>query len=168
MKADDIVRIERELAVELPADLRRFLAGTRDDFDPDEVAVLDDAEAMIERTLEYRRGFAGMPPWPESWVYLGDEADACPYCLDCATGRVAQLHKGDAGQEPLGQHESFAAYRQNTRREIKAGAAAMEVPSRWRDAVRFYTPVTVALVLMFVVVPLCAYGISVLMGWFFK
>ena len=109
---DDIAEIERALDVRLPASYVLFLS-TRDtglDVDVDGQSVLDDAKAIIDGTLEYRAGFVGLPPWPRTWVYVGDEGDACPYALDCETGGCFRLHKGDPMQPPLERHADFDAF----------------------------------------------------------
>jgi hypothetical protein len=108
MEADAIATIERELAVALPPDCATFLRSPRDET-PDATTALDDAASIIELTREYRAGaFAGVPAWPAGWVYVGDEADACPYAIDCASGAVLQLHEGDPGQA-MRRFATFAA-----------------------------------------------------------
>jgi hypothetical protein len=168
MNAEEIVRIERTLEVELPGALRTFLVEQRDEFDPDDVSVVDDPDAIIDMTKEYRSGFVGLEPWPKTWVYLGDESDACPYYIDCTTGQVARLHKGDVQQKPLDSYPTFVAFREETRVERKADAEAEKRPLTWKDTVRFYTPAAIALVGFFVVLPLIAFGMVSLFRWLFK
>jgi hypothetical protein len=43
-------------------------------------------------------------------VYPGDEADACPWVLDCLSGAVAQVEKGSLAMRPMSRHADFAAF----------------------------------------------------------
>lgn len=105
----DIARIESSLQVQLPPALATFLTEPRSPDGPDDTSLLDSADAIIEATLEYRRGFSGLPPWPTSWVYLGDEADACPYVLDCETAEVLHTDKGNPLHPPLNRYANIGA-----------------------------------------------------------
>ncbi|MEL7536989.1 MAG: SMI1/KNR4 family protein [Pseudomonadota bacterium] len=102
----DIVEIERELGVALPADYRAFLSSIRD-ASIDETEVLDSAEAIVDATKLYRSGLGRLPNWPAELVYIGDQADACPYALNCNSGEVARLDKGNIGHAPLDRYASF-------------------------------------------------------------
>jgi hypothetical protein len=56
---------------------------------------------IIQRTLEQRSGYEGAPAWPSQFVVIGDEDDACPYALDCSTGRIIQTDHGNLKKTPL-------------------------------------------------------------------
>ncbi len=66
-----------------------------------ELSLFDDAELNIERTLEYRRGFGGAPPWPADYVHIGDDDDACPYALHCGDGTILKTDHGNLTKRPL-------------------------------------------------------------------
>ena len=167
MTEDQIAGIELKLGVQLPPDYRAFL--TRDEGDDvlDDVTVLTGADEIVEATLEYRKGFAGLPPWPAHWVYVGDESDACPYMADCLTGKFLQTDKGNVKRPPLEEFASFAdfrAEREETARRDAAIQAAMPPPT-WKDNLRDKVPLIVGLLLVFVVLPAVAFGIKVLFHW---
>jgi hypothetical protein len=168
MTTQDIANIERKLEVILPTALRNFLVGNRNAFDPDEVEVSITPDAIIEMTEAYRSGYGRCPPWPKQWVYLGDEGDACPYYVDCETGSIARLHKGDFRTKPLATYESFEDFRSHVRRATEAELNAVDAPTTWRDTVRFHTPTIVGLFLVFVLIPACAFGISCFFKWLKK
>lgn len=109
MTRDDIASIEKQLGVTLPVPLAEFFASEHRDVDAEGDSILDRASDVIELTREYRAGFAGLPPWPASWVYIGDEGDACPYYVDCETGRIVRLHKGNFKEKPLEVFADFSA-----------------------------------------------------------
>ncbi|MBY6189642.1 SMI1/KNR4 family protein [Microbulbifer agarilyticus] len=106
MDVSDVKLIEQKLGVVLPKEYADFLLCER----PvciDSTAIIDYAPAIIGATLEYRRGADGLPMWPDSYVYIGDESDACPYVIDCFDGSVMQLDKGDFRKPPISKFERF-------------------------------------------------------------
>jgi SMI1 / KNR4 family (SUKH-1) len=107
---NDVARIESALNVRLPDDYVTFLIQDRSDATVDDTTALSDADAIIEATQEYRRGFAGLPPWPHLYVYIGDEADACPYVLDTESGRVIRMDKGNLDRAPIAEYPTFTAF----------------------------------------------------------
>lgn len=107
MSEEEVARIESELQVAIPSSLRTFLLTKRNTEEVDYGTVAGSPEGFIEMTKEYRTGFVGLPPWPKEWLYLGDASDACPYVVDCITGRMFQLHKGDLRQRRLEEWDSF-------------------------------------------------------------
>ena len=109
MRAQDCQTIERELGVELPDAYRDFQLN-RSNCSVDSTTVADDTRFVIERTLEYRQGYAGAPPWPGDVIYVGDEDDACPYALVCPTGRVIQTDHGSLNAKPLSAHPDFESF----------------------------------------------------------
>ena len=122
MASADISEIERALSVTLPAACVRFLTSREEGLDVaiDNESVRDDARSIIEATLEYRQGFAGLPAWPAAWVYIGEEADACAHALDCATGVCLRLDKGNPLRTPLERHEDFGAFLRQRRANADA------------------------------------------------
>jgi len=109
MTDEDLNRIEAELAISLP-DAYRIFQIARDPSDVDSISLSDDASFVIERTLEYREGYAGIPPWNSDALYIGDEDDACPYVLFCTAGRVVQTDHGDLTAKPLSDFGLFEAF----------------------------------------------------------
>ena len=101
------------MEVILPAGYRGFATSDRDFEVVDESTVLSDPQSVISATKEFRRGFAGLEPWPNSWIYIGDEADACPYALDCKSGILRRLDKGNISRKPLEEFTSFDEFLAN-------------------------------------------------------
>lgn len=108
MSVQEISRVEAELQLTLPAAYADFLR-TRGDY-PDNTTVLDTADLIIGCTTEYRHGIYGAPPWPWHLVCIGDEADACPYALDCLSGEIVQTHKGNTTARPIARFADFTAF----------------------------------------------------------
>jgi hypothetical protein len=84
MTEQDISKIERELAVTLPADYKAAVQNypVRADYGTDDSVLFDDAEAVIDQNRRYRAGFAGLPPWPSHYFFIGDDGAASCYLLD--------------------------------------------------------------------------------------
>ena len=106
ISSDELNRIEAELQVSLPAEYRTYV-GSKRQTTRDCYSILDSADSIIEATRTYRAGLEDLPRWPKSYLYVGDEADACPYALDTATGSVSRLDKGDISRSPLERYQSF-------------------------------------------------------------
>lgn len=156
MEKRDIQRIEATLEIALPDGYRDFLASRHATAWPDDTTIIGDADEIIEATLEYRAGFAGLPAWPDHWVYVGDEADACPYVLDCNSARVMRTDKGNLDRAPLSEYGDFASFLAS----VSAPHPAQDAkPESTLDLLRFYLPAGIALLVMFVVLPLVALGI---------
>lgn len=109
MNTQDFQTIERELGVKLPDAYRDFQMN-RVTSDVDTTTFADDTSFVIERTLEYRRGYAGASAWPSDVIYVGDEDDACPYVLFCSSGRVVQSDHGNLSAKPFSEHPDFASF----------------------------------------------------------
>jgi hypothetical protein len=90
LSADDVQMIETTLGVTLPADYALFLQADRPG-PIDNTTVRDDPELIIGFTQDYRRDSG----WPPHFIWVGDEADGCPYTLDCMTGAIFRLEKGN-------------------------------------------------------------------------
>ncbi len=159
MEMRDIQRIEAALAVSLPNGYRDFLLLSVPPDLPDETTVIRDAGVIIEATLSYRTGFEGLPAWPDHWVYVGDEADACPYVIDCLSGKVIRTDKGNLHRPPLSEHIDFKSFVARVSMPELAGDSR---PESFTDRVRFYLPVAIALFTMFIVFPLIAMAIRAL------
>jgi SMI1/KNR4 family protein SUKH-1 len=112
LTADDIKKIESVLGLSLPNEYLDALTKPRSSM-LDGTTMLDSAEQIIESTLLYRNGFSGLPKWPSELIYFGDEADACPYAINCESGVVIKLDKGNIEKEPL------AKFGQNNRQSDK-------------------------------------------------
>jgi hypothetical protein len=169
MSGKDIEKIESVLQVKLPEDFSKFLSKGRTQEVIDDQTVLPDADSFIEATLEYRKGAYGLPPWPASYVYVGDESDACPYVLDCDSGRFFQTHKGNINVGPISGWDSFTAFLEESEADAGHDAEVMAntKPETWRDKLADFAPVMVALLVVFVVLPLIAFSISQLWKWLF-
>lgn len=109
MSEDDILLIENLLDVKLPNDYVAFLRNRRD-IDIDNTTVHDSAKQIIEATNEYRNGFSGLPAWSRELIYIGDEADACPYVINCTSGEVLHTDKGNINREPMSRYNSFSDF----------------------------------------------------------
>jgi hypothetical protein len=104
LSASDVQSIETALGVTLPADYARFLQEERPEA-IDCTTVRDDAELIIGFTQDYR----GDSDWPVHLVWIGDEADGCPYTLDCLSGEVFRLQKGNL-LKAWDRHPGFAEF----------------------------------------------------------
>ena len=84
MNESDVARIEHELSISLPDVYRQTIA--RFPFDAfrgsDDAPLFDDPDALIRLNREYHQGFAGMPAWPESLLFVGDDGAASTYAID--------------------------------------------------------------------------------------
>jgi|GEM_PF-3967521 len=109
MGDDEIKRIEAELDVTLPKDYINAVSKFRTK-NVDSTALIDHADGVIEATLLYRNGFEGLPCWPSNYIYIGDEADACPYALNIESGQVFRLDKGNVRNEALKVFSSTNAF----------------------------------------------------------
>lgn len=104
MTSSDIDKIEEALAVRMPGQYRAAMLGAHA-IKLSEYGLFDDASLIIERTKEQRLGYGGAAPWPQQFVYIGDQEDACPYALDCTSGAVVHSDHGSM-LETLGRYDS--------------------------------------------------------------
>lgn len=151
MKARDIDRIESTLCVAIPDDYRGFLLSERVDDRIDETSVLDDPDAIIGLSQAYRNGFEGLQPWPQRFVYVGDEADACPYLIDCDTGAFCRSDKGDLSRAMLERYPGFSAFVEARLSRPPTPEGALQ--ETWLDKLRSYRLAIIFLLLWFVVIP---------------
>ena len=109
MTPQQLQTIESSLGVLLPEQYKKVMAsypwpafqGST------EASLWDDPDAIIEQTTAQRAGFGGTPSWPTQFVVIGDEDDACPYALDCATGRIIQTDHGNMRLAALADYASI-------------------------------------------------------------
>ncbi len=160
-----IAKIESVLGVRLPADYRSFLKRPCSLDVIDDSSVCRDPKLIIEATQEYRSGFSGLPPWPASLVYVGDESDACPYVIDCTTGSFTRTDKGSLKQPPLDEWSSFEAFVTQSKREAKEEVSPA---TQKKNGILFYVPAAIALIGIFVVLPAIACGVSKLWHAIFR
>ena len=104
LSASDVQEIEATLGVALPTDYALFLQASRPE-QIDNTTVRDDPDLIIGFTQDYRKRSG----WPPNYVWVGDEADGCPYTLDCVTGEVFRLQKGNM-QKSWDRHPSFSEF----------------------------------------------------------
>jgi hypothetical protein len=167
MSEEDIEKIEFTLQVKLPADYAEFLRAGRSQDVIDSETVSCSVSRIIEATTSYRQGLYGLQPWPASYIYVGDEADACPYVLDCESGRFFQTHKGNLKTNPLSSYASFSEFVEHCEADAINDAEVAARPETWRDTLAFYTPLIIGMLVIFVVVPLLAFSASQLWKWLF-
>lgn len=112
MTREHITMIEEKLHVTLPTAYKQivtsfpwpeFSGGT-------EFSLWDDAPLNVERTLEYRGGYGGAPPWPLDYVHIGDDDDACPYALRCTDGTIVKTDHGNLTARPLARFASMETF----------------------------------------------------------
>lgn len=112
MTSNDIAMMEQRLEVELPAAYKAVVVpypwpGLANSTD---YSLWDDAALNIERTLEYRAGYGGAPPWPLNYVHIGDDDDACPYAIDCSDGTITKTDHGNLTKTPLNGFSDARAF----------------------------------------------------------
>lgn len=105
MTPTEIRRVETALGVSLPDAYSRFLSSGDSSIDGE--SVLRTLELIVDATMMYRNGELGIPAWPRHFVCVGDEADACPYALDCRTGEIIHTHKGYLEKKPTARFPTF-------------------------------------------------------------
>jgi hypothetical protein len=108
MTPSDIKEVETTLGLSLPETYSRFLSSGISSIDGE--SILRTPGLIIEATMMYRNGDLGIPSWPPHFVCVGDEADACPYALNCNTGEVIHTHKGLLDEKPIARFASFEAF----------------------------------------------------------
>jgi hypothetical protein len=116
---EELTAMEQQLQVTLPDAYKQIMlsypwpqfASTTDS------SLWDDAALNIERTLEYRAGYGGAPPWPLEYVHIGDDDDACPYALRCSDGTIVKTDHGNLRERPLKEFASPDALVQQIQRE---------------------------------------------------
>lgn len=158
LAAADVDRIERTLDVSLPQEYRKALLEARPAH-VDQTSLLDDADQIIGWTKDYRNGFAGLAKWPADYVYIGDEADACPYVISCKTGEILKLDRGNIDTKPIRSFQTLSALFDSFDSD---GDSAWATMPNWRKNMYFYAPVVIGLTVIFVILPLVAIGLKAL------
>lgn len=166
MTEEDITRIETTLGVSLPADYREHLAKNDEDEEEhgvvDDVTAMRDADGIIEATRDYRAGFEGLPPWPAHWLYMGDEADACPYAVDCVSGRLRKTDKGNPLRPPLKEYASFDEFHDEHQKAYDERMFGPDEPLTRGDRVRNWLVGLAIFLGVFVVMPLVLFSLKLL------
>jgi hypothetical protein len=177
MNESEIKNIETSLGVFLPESYRSFLKVERVTDNIDDTTVLADAAIIIESTQEYRNGYFSLKPWPNDLVYVGNEADACPYAIDCTTGKFIRTNNGNLVEKPLAVYESFEVFREQRERkasEERETEASDDLPPEIRRrnliffSISYYKPLAFGLIGFFVVLPMFGLMITHLFKWIFK
>jgi hypothetical protein len=161
MTEDQLRHIESSLGLTLPADYRRFLAQDPGEDILDDTTVMRHADSIIDSTLEYQNSFEGLPSWPQHWLYIGDEADACPYVLDCLSGELIRTDKGNLNRKPLAQYPSFQHFYQHREEESKK----LPSPTTWKGSLLDQTPLLLAVFGFFIVLPFIGFSIKMIYLW---
>lgn len=166
MNQNDILKIETTLNVKLPSEFIDFITSERNYDAIDEVTVMDDANNIIEATTEYREGKFNQN-WPNHLLYIGDEADASPYALDCQTGILNRLDKGSLVKKPLESFKSFRVFVKHKHKEYQQELTLKksEIKYKFISDLTFYLPAFIGFLLFFVVMPIIAYSIRQLYLW---
>ena len=126
MDAQALDRIQSALQVRLPEDYRTLLL----DYPfptmkgNDDSPLFDDPEAVLDLNRKYRAGFAGMKPWPASYLFIGDDGAAGCYALDLARtpSKVLFLDHGDCEASQV-ESESLAAWVEQLKKELGPSAS---------------------------------------------
>jgi len=122
LTASDLDRIERELAIRLPANYRALVINYPAALGPSgpDYELLDDPQQLIDINKLYRaQGFFGMP-WPEHYYSIGGDGSGNDYYLDL---RVEQSpvyfadHEGSIYSEQWPSLDAWLAERVKERRE---------------------------------------------------
>lgn len=168
MTLQEVASIEEALEVTLPKAYRSFVTSPRDFDEVDESSINSDPAFVIEATMVHRNGVAGLRPWPHDLVYIGDEADACPYVIDCATGKISRLHKGNLDTPPLKTFASFEKLLAYLRRVAEESRLEVPPKGRWAEFWDNNSSIILTLLVIFVVMPAIALGITELFKWLFR
>jgi hypothetical protein len=130
MTESDVQKIEQALKTSLPEVYRRTLLNYPFPayYGSDDFPLFDDAEALIKLNREYHQGFAGMPPWPDSLLFLGDDGAASTYAMDRSDPqlRVLLLDHGHPNKI-LDSYDQFLSWLEHLRDEL---GDDVDVPSR--------------------------------------
>jgi hypothetical protein len=180
MPANSVALLERELAVALPEQYQAalsaypFAAGS-----VGEEMLVADVEWLLERNRADNRGFApgnrgrqSLPGLAEGLLLIGIDGGERQYYLDLSS-RANRVMEYSLETQQLSEFAaSFPQYLARIRQidaSIGAEEALGEVSARaipeWRHALRFYLPAAIALLFVFVIVPLVAFGIRSLYRW---
>ena len=108
MTPSEVREVEAALGLSLPGAYSRFLSSGISSIDGE--SVLRTVALIVDATMMYRKGEIGIPAWPSYFICVGDEADACPYALNCITGEVIHTHKGYLDEKPIARFQTFDAF----------------------------------------------------------
>ncbi|WP_105103722.1 SMI1/KNR4 family protein [Microbulbifer pacificus] len=173
MNQRDIQLIEERLGVDLPSEYVDFLLSDRDLDVIDDVTLIDDASLIVTSTMAYRNG-SWNQQWPKNLVYVGDEADACPFVLNCVTGNLSRLDHGSLDRKALETYASMQDFITARYLQFREKAEAADgdpltgfskIKSDFLFNLKFYTPVIIALIVIFLLFPAVAISIRELYRW---
>jgi len=122
LTASDLDRIERELALRLPANYRALVINYPDALGPSgpDYELLDDPQQLIDINKLYRaQGFFGMP-WPEHYYSIGGDGSGNDYYLDLRVEPSPVYfadHEGSIYSEQWPSLDAWLAERVKERRE---------------------------------------------------
>lgn len=108
MTPSEVREVEAALGLSLPGAYVRFLSSGISSIDG--VSALRTVALIVDATMMYRKGEIGIPAWPSHFICIGDEADACPYALNCITGEVIHTRKGYLDEKPIARFQTFDAF----------------------------------------------------------
>lgn len=180
MPTDSVALLERELAVALPEQYRSallaypFAAGS-----VGEEMLVADVEWLRERNRANDRAFApgssgrqSLPGLAEGLLLIGIDGGELQYYLDLNSSANAVMEYSLETRRLSEFAASFPQYLARIRQiDARIGAeealgeeSARAIPG-WRHSLRSYLPAAIALLIVFVIVPLVAFGIRSLYRW---
>jgi hypothetical protein len=180
MQTKPVALLERELAVVLPEQYKSallaypFAAGS-----VGEEMLVADVEWLLERNrannctfVPGNRDRQSLPSLAEGLLLIGLDGGELQYYLKVNSGLNEVMQYSFETQRLSEFAASFPQYLERIRQiDSRIGAeealgeeSARAIPG-WRQTLRFYMPAAIALLFVFVVVPLVAIGIRSLYGW---
>ena len=169
--------LERELSVSLPEPYKSallaypFAAGS-----VGEEMLVADVEWLLERNRANNRAVArgkrDKPSLSQGLLLIGIDGGELEYYLRVNSSTNAVMEYSLETRQLSEFAASFVQYLERIRQidseigaeEVLGERRARAIP-KWRHALRFYTPAAIALLFVFVVVPLITFGIRSLYRW---
>jgi len=172
--------LERELSVSLPEQYKSallaypFAAGS-----VGEEMLVADVEWLLERNRSNNRAFApgtrekqSLPNLSQGLLLIGIDGGELEYYLEVNSSMNAVMQYSLETHRLSDFAPSFAQYLERIRQidsEIDAAEALGDERARaipeWRHTLRFYMPAAIALLFVFAVVPVIAFGVRSLYRW---
>ena len=138
MTESEVADIERALKTTLPDGYRRTLVNYPFPayFASDDSPLFDNAQALIDLNRQYHEGFAGIPPWPESLLFVGDDGAASTYAIDQSDPQLPVLLLDNGHPDKiLESHDQFDSWLDHLRREVGDGLDQSIRPITWQPVV---------------------------------
>lgn len=165
--------LERELSVSLPEPYKSallaypFAAGS-----VGEEMLVADVEWLLERNRANNRAVAPKPSLSQGLLLIGIDGGELEYYLRVNSSTNAVMEYSLETQQLSEFAASFVQYLERIRQidseigaeEVLGEGRARAIPM-WRHALHFYMPAAIALLFVFVVIPLIAFGIRSLYRW---